>query len=72
MQVLDDPGRLEDGAPTLLGFDAGMGGAALDVQPNVEDPLARRHDVAVGPRALEHEGDVDVHRKVPDVRRRGR
>ena len=44
----------------------------VDVQPDVDDPLARRHDVAVGAGALEDERDVDVRGDRADVRRRGR
>ena len=68
----DDAGRLEDRAATLLGLDAGVRRPAVDDDAQVEDPLARRHDVAVRPRALEHERDVDVGGGRLDVRRRGR
>ena len=59
----DDPGRLEDRAAALLGLDAGVGRPAVDGDPQVEDPLARRHDVAVGAGALEDERDVGVARR---------
>ena len=68
----DDPGRLEDRAATLLRLDAGVRGPAVDGEPQVEDPLARRDDVAVGPGALEHERDVHLGGELADVRRRGR
>ena len=71
VEVLDDPGRLEDRAPALLGFDAGVGGPTVDGQAQVEDALARRHDVAVRAGAFEHERDVHLGRDLDDVRGRG-
>ncbi len=67
--VADQAGGLEDRAPALLRLDAGVRRAAPDVQPQVEDPLARRDDVAVRPGALEDECDVHPGRDRADVRR---
>ena len=72
MELADDPGRLEDRAAALLRLDPGVCRTPVDDDPQVEDPLARRHDVAVGARALEHERDVAVGRHLADVRGRGR
>ena len=55
-------GGLEDRAAALLRLDAGVGGPAVDREAQVDDALARRHDVAVRPGALEHEARVDVAR----------
>ncbi len=72
VQLADDAGRLEDRAATLLGLDAGVRRPAVDDDAQVEDPLARRDDVAVRPRAFEHERDVGVGGGSLDVRGRGR
>ena len=68
VQLADDAGRLEDRAAALLGLDAGVRRPAVDGDAQVEDPLARRDDVAVRPRALEHERDVGVGGGSLDVR----
>ena len=67
VEVAHDAARLEDRAAALLGLDAGMGSPAVDRDPGVDDPLAGRHDVAVGPGALEDEARVDVLGRRPDV-----
>ena len=72
VELAHDPGGLEDRAAALLRLDAGVGRPPVDDDPQVEDALARRHDVAVGAGALEHERDVAVRRDLADVRRRGR
>jgi hypothetical protein len=73
VEVLDDPGGPEDRAATLLGLDPGVRGTTGDGDPEVDDPLARRDDVAVRAGALEHERDVGVGGERLDVRgRRGR
>ena len=51
-------GRLQHGVATLLGLDARVRCATRERDRVVGDALARAHDVAVGSRALEHEGDV--------------
>ncbi len=71
VQLADDPGRLEDRAAALLRLDAGVGGPAVDRDPGVEDPLARRHDVAVRPGALEDEARVGVGARARGCGRRG-
>ena len=58
--------RLEHRVPTLLGLDAGVRRPAGDRDPVVRDPLARRHDVAVLPRALQHERRVVLRRQLAD------
>ena len=55
VEPLDEVGRGEDRVAALLGLDAGVGRAAVDGDPGVEDALARRDDVAVRPGALEDE-----------------
>ena len=60
MQVADDPGRLEDRAPTLLRLHAGMRRTPGDGDAQVEDALARRDDVAVRTGAFEHERRIHV------------
>jgi hypothetical protein len=64
---LDDlVGRFQERVAALLGLDTGVGGAPQDRDLVVGDPLARAHDVAVGPRAFEHEGHVVPRRQLPD------
>ena len=72
LRLAHDARRLEDRVMALLGFDAGVRRAAVDHDPVVGDPLAGRHDVAVGAAALEDERDVGVRGRRPDVRRRRR
>ena len=72
MQLANDAGRLEDRAATLLRLDAGMRRPAVDDDAQVEDPLARRDDVAVRPRAFEHERDIGVGGGSLDMRGRAR
>ena len=73
VELADESVRgLEDRAAALLGLDAGVGRAAVDRDPRVEDALARRDDVAVRAGALEDEADVGVGGQLADVRRRRR
>ena len=71
MEVAHDPGRLEDRAAPLFGFDASVRGSTLDMDTRIEDPLARGNDVAIGARALEHERDINVGGELADMRGRG-
>src|SRR4029077_16213864 len=58
VEFLDDPGRFEDRAATLLGLDAGVRGPPVDGDAEIEDAFAGRHDVAGRARAFEHERGV--------------
>ena len=49
-----------------------MGGAPVDGDPGVEDPLPGRHDVAVGSGALEDQAGLALGGDLADVRRRRR
>ena len=60
---------LEDRGPALLRLDAGMRGAAEDLEVVVGDALPRADDVAVGARALEDQRGVVVRRQAADDRR---
>ena len=72
VDALDEPGAGEDRAATLLRLDARVRGTAVDRQLDVGHALARRDEVAVRARALEHEARVRGRRELLDVRRRRR
>ena len=72
VQVADEPRCLQDRVAPLLGFDARVGGPAVDGQARVEDALAGRHDVAVCAGTLEDQARIHVRGRGPDVRRRAR
>ena len=59
-------GRLQERVAPLLGFDPCVGGSPLERDRVVGDALARADDVAVGPRAFEHEGRVVARCELAD------
>ena len=61
-------GRLQGGAATLLGLDAGVGRAAVDGGPDVHHALARGDDVAVGAGGLHDEGGIGATGQLGDER----
>ncbi len=67
VQLVDEASGLEDGAAAFLGLDPGVRRPAVDDEAQVENALARRHDVAVVAGALEDEADVGLGRDLADV-----
>ena len=61
-------GRLQRRGATPLRLDPSVGGAPLNRQVNVGDPLSRRDDVTVLAGSLQHEARVRLLRSLEDVR----
>ncbi len=72
VQLAYDPRGLKDRVAPLLGLDTGVGGPTVHDDPDVEDALARGHDVAVGAGTFEDEARIRVRGDGPDVGGRAR